>query len=280
VQPQVLSRRSKFPAAHRWCRAQNSNRRPVIARGRIDLATTVHALLDLLLPRVCAACGRPMQAVEAGVICGRCWSRLELLPAPQCVRCGHPRTDQAACDWCSLLPPFVRAVRSVCSATTGAGPSVIAALKYDGWTTAAEGMAERMARLVWPTDVVEERAALVPVPLARSRTRERGYNQSELLALGLGRRWKVPVWSDCVVRERSTATQTRLTPDERRRNVWGAFRAIPDAVNFRGAHLVLVDDVITTAATLNECATALYRAGARILSYVTFGRAPARGDRW
>lgn len=141
-------------------------------------------------------------------------------------------------------------------------------------------MAERMARLVWPRDVVDERAAVVPVPLAPARARERGYNQSELLARRLARCWGVPVWTDCVVRARATTTQTRLTPDERRRNVCGAFRAVPGAVNFRGAHLVLVDDVVTTAATLNECASALHDAGARIVSYVTFGRAPALGDRW
>ena len=141
-------------------------------------------------------------------------------------------------------------------------------------------MARRMARLSWPQDVVEERAAVVPVPLAAGRARERGYNQSELLAGELGRIWGIPVWRDCVARTKVTETQTRLTPEERRRNVHGAFRAAPDRVNFRGAHLVLVDDVVTTGATLNECAAALYDAGARIISYVTFGRAPALGDRW
>jgi ComF family protein len=184
------------------------------------------------------------------------------------------------CKWCALLPPFVRAVRSVCSATTGAGPAIIAALKYDGWTAAANGMADRMGRLAWPQDVVEERAAVVPVPLARARARERGYNQSELLARRLALRWEVPVWANCVERAKRTETQTRLTPDERRRNVCGAFRAVPGSVSFRGAHLVVVDDVVTTGATLNECATALHEAGARIVSYVTFGRAPALGDRW
>jgi ComF family protein len=245
-----------------------------------SLARAGEALLDLLLPRVCAACGRPLQPADEGVICGRCWSRLDGLPAPNCSRCGHPTLIRAACEWCALLPAFVRAVRSVCSATSGTGPAVIAALKYDGWTAAADAMAERMARLTWPLDVLEERAALVPVPLAPSRARERGYNQSELLAHGLARRWGVPVWSECVVRAKNTASQTRLTPDERRLNVCGAFRAVPGRVNFRGAHLVLLDDVITTGATLNECAAALYEAGARIVSYVTFGRAPARGDRW
>ena len=154
------------------------------------------------------------------------------------------------------------------------------ALKYHGWTAAATGMGDRMARLDWPGDVVEERAALVPVPLARVRMRERGYNQSVLLARVLADRWRIALLPDALERTRATGSQTRLTPEWRRRNVSGAFRAIPSArTALRGAHLILVDDVVTTAATLNACATALCDGGARIVSYATFGRAPASGDR-
>jgi ComF family protein len=141
-------------------------------------------------------------------------------------------------------------------------------------------MAERMARLAWPADVIAERTALVPVPLARTRQRERGFNQSTLLAAELASHWRLPVWASVIERARSTQTQTRLTPAERSSNVAGAFRATHGAHStLRGAHVVLVDDVVTTAATLNACADALFAAGARILSYVTFGRAPASGDR-
>jgi ComF family protein len=141
-------------------------------------------------------------------------------------------------------------------------------------------MAQRMARLAWPADVIAERAAVVPIPLAPKRERERGFNQSALLAAELGRIWRVPVWGSVVQRARSTRTQTRLTPGERLSNVAGAFRATAGARSaLRGAHIVLVDDVVTTAATLNACAETLFEAGARILSYVTFGRAPASGDR-
>jgi ComF family protein len=131
-----------------------------------------------------------------------------------------------------------------------------------------------MARLAWPEDVVEERGALVPVPLSATRERERGYNQSERLARALAARWSLPVWDDVLVRERHTRSQARLTPGERLRNVAGAFRA-PGGAERRlsGAHLLLVDDVVTTAATLNACAAALMHGGARIVSYVTFGRA-------
>ena len=247
------------------------------------LATLVGPLLrgtlDLLLPRACVSCDGALDADEPGVVCGRCWSRLLLLPSPRCERCGHPRR-RGDCKWCELLPPFVRAVRSVCWLPGGTAGPIVHALKYDGWPATAAGMAERMARLDWPNDVVRERTALVPVPLAPTRQRERGFNQSELLATALGARWQIPVWPSAIARARATQTQTRLTPTERSSNVAGAFRATEAARStLRGAHVVLVDDVVTTAATLNACAEALFAGGARILSYVTFGRAPASGDR-
>jgi ComF family protein len=157
--------------------------------------------------------------------------------------------------------------------------SIVHALKYEGWAKVAGGMAERMARLSWPTDVIEERAALIPVPLASARKRERGYNQSELLARGLSRHWQIPVLDGVIARLRATESQTRLTPEQRQSNVAGSFEIGSGIEALTGAHVVIVDDVVTTGATLNECAKVLYQAGARIISYVTFGRAHASGDR-
>jgi ComF family protein len=235
--------------------------------------------LDFLLPPACAACERLLDEGDRGRICGRCWARLEPLGHPQCDRCGHPR-PRPTCQWCALLPPYVRAARSVCWMHRGTGAQVVHALKYGGWHAVGMEIGDRLARLSWPADVVEERTALIPVPLAVARERERGYNQSERIAAALARHWRVPVWRDVLVRERSTRTQTRLTPEERLANVSGVFRARASAlVTLRNAHVVIVDDVITTAATLNACAGALFAGGARILSYVTFGRAPAAGDR-
>ena len=236
-------------------------------------------ILDLALPRVCISCEQLMSRTEIGMVCHLCWSRLPRLASPQCERCGHPMVT-AKCQWCDLLPPYVRCVRSVCWMPIEPASSMVHGLKYSGWAKVADEMAERMSRLPWPRDVIEERSAIVPIPLASARKRERGYNQSELLARGLSRRWDVPVWADVVGRARETESQTRLTPEQRQGNVAGSF-----AVGSRkqgavaGAHIVIVDDVVTTAATLNECAKVLYQAGARIISYVTFGRAHASGDR-
>jgi ComF family protein len=162
----------------------------------------------------------------------------------------------------------------------GAGAAIVHALKYKGWHAVGDDIAERLSRLAWPRDVLEERSMLVPVPLASSRLRERGYNQSERIAVGLAARWNIPMVTDVLLRGRATQTQTRLTPGERVRNVAGAFHTAPSAgARLRGAHVIIVDDVVTTGATLNACALALYQSGARIISYVTFGRAPAIGDR-
>ena len=257
----------------------------MIAGRRVLSVVAAHAapllrgVVDLLLPRACVSCDRPLDGAEPGVVCGRCWARLRLLPSPRCERCGHPRR-RGDCRWCDLLPAYVRAVRSVCWLPAGSAGPIVHALKYGGWTAAAAGIAQRMARLSWPADVLAERAALVPVPLARQRERERGFNQSALLAVELGRVWRIPVWDSVIARGRATRTQTQLTPSERSSNVAGAFHATAGArATLRGAHVILVDDVITTGSTLNACAETLFEAGARILSYVTFGRAPASGDR-
>jgi ComF family protein len=250
-----------------------------VERGAL-IARAGTALLDLALPKCCPVCDCALGSGASGIVCGLCWARLRVLPHPQCTRCGHPKDPVRDCRWCAILPAFVRSVRSVCWATDGTGGAIVHALKYDGWHDVAAEMAERMARLSWPADVVTERAALIPVPLASARKRERGFNQSEVLALRLALRWGLPVWRDCIVRVRSTETQTRLTPGDRLRNVSGAFRASSEALSrLRGQHVVLVDDVVTTAATLNACAAALFDAGARIISCITFGRAHAVGDR-
>lgn len=238
-----------------------------------------HAALDFMLPIACVSCDRLTDPGETGIVCGTCWSRLHNLPHPQCARCGHPN-PVGRCTFCDLLPSYVRAARSVAWVPGGTAGEIVHALKYDGWSRVALEMAERIGRLHWPRDVIEERAAIIPVPLSQARQRERGYNQSERMAAALGQLWNIPVWSDVVMRTRSTVSQTELTPDARKRNVAGAFSVgVERRQQIRGAHLVIIDDVMTTAATLNACADVLFQAGARTISYVTFGRARAAGDR-
>jgi ComF family protein len=256
-----LSERARRAEAPRWRRA-------------------AAAFGQLLFPRACAACDAGLDDSDRGLLCGRCWARLPVLRAPQCARCGHPRPARGACVGCAILPPFVRSARSLCWVPEDTSSAMLSALKYDGWPAVADAMGERMARLRFPADVEAERSVLVPVPLAAVKARARGYNQAGLLARAVAARWGIPCWEDVLRRTRATPSQTRLTPGERLANVHRAFSLGEEATaRIRGRHLLLVDDVLTTGATLNACATVLFEAGARTLSYLTFGRARTGADR-
>jgi len=223
-----------------------------------------------------------MEASDRGLACGRCWSRLPLLPKPWCRRCGHPLHPGAAtsCTVCAELHPRCEGARSVCWLPHACSSPLVAALKYQGWWGIADGMAERMARTGGDLLAGLEHPCFVPVPLAAGRVRERGFNQSERIARALAARTAGQVLDDVLVRERATVSQTQLTPAERVVNVHGAF-AVPErrSAAIRGRAIILVDDVLTTGATLNACADALLNGGASHIRYWTFGRARAVADR-
>jgi ComF family protein len=151
------------------------------------------------------------------------------------------------------------------------GPArhLVHALKYGGWRIAARPMAAAMAREC--AGSLRGVEALVPVPLGRVRRRERGHNQAAVLAAALGERLGVRSIEDALVRSRETKTQTALAPLARRRNVSGAFRA--GGRRLDGLHVAMVDDVLTTGATLGAAAEALAASGAARIGAVTFGRA-------
>jgi ComF family protein len=149
----------------------------------------------------------------------------------------------------------------------GGARDAVHALKYGALPRVARDLASVMARLLPPP---EPRAVLVPLPLGPARLRRRGYNQSEWLARALAGRWGAPVAPHLLTRMRDTASQTALTPAARLANVAGAFAAPERA---RWPAIVLVDDVLTTGATLAAAAQALTASGAARISAVTFGRA-------
>jgi ComF family protein len=183
------------------------------------------------------------------------------------------------CRACAEWPPYLRAVRSAFVMGDAVRP-LVHALKYRGWSAAADPMAARMAALPWPEDVRDEAPVVVPVPTTRSRLRERGYNQAALLADALARRTGRAFDPQTLERTRETGSQTALHPGERRANVAGAF-TVPAGREgaVAGRHVLLVDDVWTTGATALACAAALVGAGARVVSVATFARVFPELDR-
>lgn len=156
----------------------------------------------------------------------------------------------------------------------GTTAAIVHALKYGGWRELATEMGLDMARQRFEATVERELTAVIPVPLSGTRLRERGYNQAELLARPVAEYRDLPLVSDALVRQRHTRRQARLSPRERLANVGGAFRVRDERrAVLEDAHLLLVDDVLTTAATVQDCVRALCVGGARAVSVLTFARA-------
>jgi len=144
-------------------------------------------------------------------------------------------------------------------------------LKYNGWQALGGFMGERLLRCELPDEIREECALVVPVPTTAERERARGYNQARLIAEAFAQR------SDrraLIALERAHGgTQTALQPLARAANVAGAFRLLGSHPVLDGQHVLLIDDVLTTGATVSECALALVAGGARCISVLTFARA-------
>jgi ComF family protein len=230
------------------------------------LRATLAGVERWLLPAACLLCDEPIPRQDGdSLICSLCRMRWRPLPEPQCGRCGQPQLlPNLDCRLCAGWPPGLHQVRSAVW-LEGSARAAVHHLKYEGWTRTADTIARAMATL----EPLTAGVSLIPIPLGRRRQRERGYNQSESIALGLERLIGLPVRTELLKRVRETSTQTALTPEARHANVAGAFEAAPAG----GLRLVLVDDVFTTGATLAAAAVALCQAGAARVDAVTFARA-------
>ena len=236
------------------------------------------SLVDLVLAPICLSCAARIAAGDdARLVCRRCRSLLRPLPPPHCPRCGAPRLATGRepgpeCSHCEPWPPALRCARTACLLHPPADV-LVHQLKYRGWRALALPLAERMAATRLPDDVMDEALVCVPVPTTTARLRQRGYNQAELLARAFAARTGRTV-RNVLERAGGARSQTALQPVARGANVAGAFRVAAGAApELRRAHLLLVDDVLTTGATAAECTRTLQAAGARCVSLITFARA-------
>jgi len=231
-------------------------------------------LTDLLLPSGCVACGIWIPGGRtAALVCGRCKSRLAQAPWPRCPRCHYPRAtgrnQDSQCRECEDWPPELTFARYAHVLQTPVD-DLVHALKYEGWAELAQTMAEALARITLPASGP---AVVTAIPTTAARVRARGYNQAGLLAERYSAASGLPI-ADLLVRARATASQTELHPAERQANVEGVFAVdAPAMSHWGGAHVVLVDDVLTTGATASEAARALVSAGASGVTLIAFARA-------
>jgi len=218
----------------------------------------IDSLTSVLAPHSCLACN-----AEKYILCPKCANQLPPLPA-RCYRCQTASPGFLTCPACRA-DSRLRSVR-VTAAYKSTAKALIWKLKLNGTQAAAKVMAQRLAPLIETNGPI---AMLVPVPTATNRQRQRGYDQAKLLVHELARQTRLP-YRDCLARHGQTH-QHGLPRRDRLRQLAAAFRVTrPSAV--KGAHIILVDDVVTTGATLEAAAQVLKNAGAADIDAVVFAQ--------
>ena len=227
-------------------------------------------VLDLVLPVTCSVCERPVSG--AGGLCEACWAGLEMISQPVCDAYGTPfvfdEGDGAVSARAIANPPIWSRARGAV-VFNDCSQKLVHALKYRDRHEVVRTMARMMVHA--GRDMISEADVIVPVPLHRWRLWSRRYNQAALLASGVGALAGVNTQTDLVNRLRNTRSQVGLGEGQRSRNVKGAFSVpetrVPDIL---GQRVLLVDDVLTSGATANECARALKGAGAVHVDVLVF----------
>lgn len=232
------------------------------------------ALLDFLFPPLCHICRSFIADAGPLHICPACRELLPLVMSPRCTVCGVPFAGAGSdhiCGRCLKDPPCFDAA---CSQLLyeGAARDLLHRFKYQYKTHLRRPLA--LLALEGLTEIIQRQQPdmIVPVPLHRSRLRSRGFNQAVLLGSVFSTRLKLPMLVDGLARIRWTEPQIELSADQRRSNVKGAFACTrPDSI--AGKRILLLDDVMTTGSTVDECAKELKKAGASFVLAATVARA-------
>lgn len=233
----------------------------------------LHALLDTIIPPLCHICHSFIP--DAGIlhICPDCRGRLPHISSPLCTLCGIPFNgigEDHHCGVCSIQPPHFDSARAH-FLYDGHVRDLIHTFKYNRRTYLRKALALLTLDGIGELLTDKQLDLIVPVPLHRSRLRQRGFNQAVLLGRVLAHNLTLPMAPDALVRIRATEPQIELSAAARRENVKGAFAINrPDCVV--GKRILLLDDVMTTGSTMNECAKELKKAGAAEVMAVTVAR--------
>jgi len=224
------------------------------------------AILNSIYPSICPSCNNRSDSFQHSPLCTNCWRGIKRYSGPSCRICAAPLASVYAsiCQRCLTHPPSFSVVLNY-GIYSDALAEAINLMKFSGLRRFANPLGKMLLNLEMP-----ECDGIIPVPLSKKALRERGFNQALLMAKVISRNLKIPLYMDMLLKIRDTSPQVGLSAKERMKNIRGAFKASGKINNLR---LLLLDDVMTTGATVMECSRALMRAGAKEVIVVTLARA-------
>lgn len=229
---------------------------------------TFWQVIDWVFPPQCVGCGKLGE-----VLCADCFNSIDFLRTGLCQKCGYPCGKSNECKGCGEIHPHFIEQRSL-AVYNGVIEKSVIRLKYKNDLAMGLTYSRSLAALVkdsgWQVDTV------VPVPLSKERLKSRGYNQAAVLAYPLALELRIPMNDKSITKIKDTATQVHLGARERQANLAGAYEPIGDSLRDRS--VLVVDDVITTGSTINECALAVLKAGAKEVYGISLGRSVLSKD--
>ncbi len=246
------------------------------------LRRAVDALASVLFPAPCRVCGEPLATASRIPVCRACLAGPSRIESPMCPKCGRPfpplggGVSDRLCRACALGLYHFDLARSF-ARYDAEMERILLLLKYEPVTPLAGWLAARLEQVARAEPALGDVDCIVPVPLDRKRLRERGYNQAELIARPLAKRLGKPLATGLLRRLRSRPPKLKLSRRERWDTVRGAFEA-EAAGRVDRSRVLLVDDVLTSGATLDACARALRSAGFTAIYAVTVARVLPRWE--
>lgn len=237
------------------------------------LLNTISSFADFFFPRFCIFCLEKL-SLQENVYCFKCFSNLPKIDDPICEICGaHVRNKikKNLCQSCPQPPIFFKSAHALYYYTPIINV-LIKSIKYSGRRDSAELAGKLMASYVLENMKLNKCDLIIPVPLHKYRFFKRGYNQAELLADEVCRFIKIPIMNKNLIRTKFTVKQSLIPFDERKSNVSGAFSVLyPELI--KDKTILLIDDIITTGSTSNECSKMLIKSGAKEVIIFCLARA-------
>jgi ComF family protein len=231
-------------------------------------------LSEVIFPHQCLSCSEIMHPFTGQMFCSVCNEKIKFINGNICYICGTNFPDSPAenhlCGDCLEKRPYFSYARAV-FIYENIILNAIHHFKYNRNISMGEKLASFMSDFSFPDIDFTDYSLIMPVPLHVKRLRERSFNQSLVLARALGRKKQIPVNFSLLRRHKFTETQTGMHKAERKQNIKRAFE-VSSKEKIAGKNIILVDDVYTTGATVNECAKTLIKAGARKISVLTLAR--------
>ena len=219
--------------------------------------------LDWIYPPICAGCGEPGK-----IWCETCHKSVKKISGTLCDLCGYPKQDLEVCPGCDTYGPQFTSIRSW-AVYSGGVKEAIHALKYQNNLSLGTAFSDSLVGMIkdvgWKLDVV------IPIPLSKTRMKERGYNQAKILAFPVALALGKPLDEKYVIRTRNTESQVHLHQNERAANLKDAFTTTSH--KWMNKNVLIVDDVITTGSTINECARVLIESGVKQVFGLSLARA-------